>query len=265
MNKTALMWYGGKTILAKKIISIIYRIPHLRFVEVFGGSGAIVFNKPPSDVDIYNDIHHGLYNLMKVLRDNPDAFQRAITLTPYSRAEFEACLNWQNQEDPVEKARQFFVVTQQSYGAKGKLTKGQWAYSLVSRHKMSSRVSAWLNRIDNKLPCMIQRIRELQIECLAYEDIFYKYDRNDTLFYCDPPYLPSTRHKNQYLHEMNYNDHVRLVNTLKTVKGKVILSGYDNDLYNELGWEKIDLGPQPLHTTLGGNKNKKHEIIWVKT
>ena len=57
--------------------------------------------------------------------------------------------------------------------------------------------------------------------------------------YNDPPYLSATRATNRmYRHEMNRSDHERLLHALNAGTSMVVLSGYDNDLYNDLprGW-----------------------------
>lgn len=67
-----------------------------------------------------------------------------------------------------------------------------------------------------------------------------EHDRPDTLFYCDPPYMPYTRdsHTKGYRFEMSETDHLELLQYLKGVQGYVVLSGYDNALYRDtlVGW-----------------------------
>lgn len=77
--------------------------PHHTYVEVFGGGAALLFNKEPSPVEVYNDIDGNLVNFFRVLRD-PEKFQRfyqLLQLTPYSREEFRYCFNpkaWERLE-----------------------------------------------------------------------------------------------------------------------------------------------------------------------
>src|SRR5271166_1742362 len=95
-------WFGGKSRLAPRIIG--YFPPHKTYVELFGGSAAVLLAKEPSPVEVFNDIDNQLFNLFRVLRDDR-AFrrlQRGIELTLYSRAEFD--LAKQESDDPVESA-----------------------------------------------------------------------------------------------------------------------------------------------------------------
>lgn len=261
---TALSWYGGKTLILTAILKVIETINHNLFCDVFGGSGAVVLGKKSQKGDVYNDINSGLYNFMWVLRNQPDALTQVLKLTPYSKQELQACANWMTETDPVEKARQFFVATQQSFSAKG--AQAGWSSGRVSNRGLTKQVSGWLTKVDDKLPAMIAKVRELQVDQLDFEACIDKYDAPTTLFYLDPPYLPATRAaKKVYDHEMSYAEHERLVKILSGIKGKAILSGYANTLYDVLNWSKIDLGAQPMHASTKSTKRRKTEMLWIKT
>jgi len=64
----------------------------------------------------------------------------------------------------------------------------------------------------------------------------------DTFIYADPPYLFSTRsHKAKiYKHEFTDTDHSDLLQLLSSTLAMVMISAYDNELYNYLltGWHK---------------------------
>ena len=72
-------------------------------------------------------------------------------------------------------------------------------------------------------------------------ELITRYDTKDVFIYADPPYLHSTRKNYLYKHEMSDEEHKELLKTLLKHPGKVLLSGYDNELYNELlsGWNKV--------------------------
>ena len=55
----------------------------------------------------------------------------------------------------------------------------------------------------------------------------------DELVYCDPPYLRAERRSSRalYRHEMTDVDHRRLLRVLRSLKTRVILSGYSSALY----------------------------------
>ena len=64
------------------------------------------------------------------------------------------------------------------------------------------------------------------------------------LVYCDPPYLLSTRTSNRrYRFDYGEEDHIELLELLKTLPCNIILSGYPSALYdNRLkGWQTMEL------------------------
>lgn len=66
--------------------------------------------------------------------------------------------------------------------------------------------------------------------------------QGDELIYVDPPYLPMTRRRKKvYTFDYRREDHQRLLGTLLALPCKIMISGYDSDLYNtELaGWHKV--------------------------
>jgi len=61
------------------------------------------------------------------------------------------------------------------------------------------------------------------------------------------------------LHEMSDEEHEELLETLLNHPGKVLLSGYDSDLYNNMlcGWNKVQ-----KNTRAEGGR-KRTEILWM--
>ena len=54
------------------------------------------------------------------------------------------------------------------------------------------------------------------------------------VIYCDPPYLASTRRRKRiYVHDYTEQDHLRLLETLRKLHCRVVLSGYPSHLYDE--------------------------------
>lgn len=85
---TPFYWYGGKTSHLKFLLPLINSTPHSTYVESFGGSAAVLLNKEPSGVEVYNDIYSDVVNFFRILRDKKDELIESISLTPYSREEF---------------------------------------------------------------------------------------------------------------------------------------------------------------------------------
>lgn len=261
--KSPINWYGGKYYMAKDIIELFPE--HHMYVEGFGGAGHVLFRKEKSNLEVYNDIHSGLYLIFKFLRENNQEFIRRVSLTPYSREEFNDSKTWYEEEEEVEKARKFYVRTMQSVA-----TNGGWCYAKSkSRRGMCQSVSRWLGNVEENLTGAIERLKEIQIENIDVLELLDKYDKEDTLFYLDPPYITETRkQKKSYDFEMSDEQHKALVDKLIKVEGKVILSGYDHDIYNDLlnnGWKKVFLGEYSKRGQKEnvGELDKGAEFVWI--
>lgn len=254
--------------MAKDIIELFPE--HKMYVEGFGGAGHVLFRKFPSGMEVYNDLHSGLYLLFKYLRDENKCNEliKQIQLTPYSREEFMNCKKtWRTETNELEKIRKFYTAIMQSVGGTGD---GGWCYAKSkSRRGMCQSVSRWLGNVDENLVDIMERLRQIQIENLDIIELIKKYDNEDTLFYLDPPYIQDTRSVKQvYDYEMPIEKHKELVDLLIHIKGKVILSGYDHEIYNKLldnGWQKVLLGEYSKRSQRDndGELDKGKEFVWI--
>ena len=250
-------YYGGKRYMVN-ILLPMFPIHHT-YVEVFGGSGVLLLNKPRSKVETYNDIEENIVDFYRLLQ-NPDElqlFQEKIELTPYSKVlHKEYSDTWRQQSDRVEKIFRWYYIMKSSFNG---LIDANWTYS-VTRNK----ANIMLETVD-RLPEVARRLRGVQIENSDWEQAIHNSDRPDTFFYLDPPYVLETRTGGKaYQHEMTNEDHERLVDVLLSIKGKAMLSGYDNDIYAKLNWERMEF-PMHCRTPVQGEDVKitKIESVWI--
>ncbi len=135
-----------------------------------------------------------------------------------------------------------------------------------TRRKMNEQASAWWNAIDG-LPEVHERLKRVVILNDDALNVIRKQDGPNTLHYCDPPYLPSTRvSPDIYEFEMTEDDHVNLLSLLNSVSGKVILSGYGSGLYDSIllepQWRRLDR-EMPNHSGGGETKQRRTESLWL--
>jgi DNA adenine methylase len=112
------------------------------------------------------------------------------------------------------------------------------------------------------LPEIVQRLLRVQIENDTAIKVIQRYDSEDTLFYCDPPYPHDSRGDSQaYAYEMTDEQHRELASVLHNVKGKVAVSGYKCDLMEKLygDWKVITAPEKVCHST----KGLRTEVLWV--
>jgi DNA adenine methylase len=128
---------------------------------------------------------------------------------------------------------------------------------------MSGVISRWLGGVE-MLPAIVDRLLRVQVENRPACDVVRLYDSPKTLFYCDPPYVHSTRGDSKaYGHEMTDDEHRQLAKVLNSAKGMVAVSNYDCDLMDRLypapRWRKIMGTARTNHST----KGKRVEVLWV--
>ncbi len=233
--KAILKYPGAKWRVADWIISCFPE--HKVYCEPFFGSGAVFFKKKPSYIETINDRDGNIVNLFEVCREFPEELSAAINMTPFAREEFLNCYEM-NVTDPIERARRTLVRFHQSFGTSNS-TKNSWRN--VQTYGGPRCATMWNYLPETIIQCC-ERLKEAQIENIDGIELIKRYNDKDTLIYCDPPYMQSLRKRNMYAFEMSDNEHVNLLRALKESNSMVVLSGYDNELYNQelLGWRTAE-------------------------
>lgn len=263
-RRIAFGWYGGKFSHLDWLLPLLPRCHH--YCEPFSGSGAVLLNREPSPVETYNDIDGEVVNFFRTLRDQHEELIRAIALTPFSREEYHQAIHGTTDDiSNVERARRFYVKARQTRtGLAQTASLGRWANCKdTSRAGMSGVVSRWLGGVE-ALDGIAQRLLRVQIENRPATDVMRLYDGPQTLFYCDPPYLHSTRgDAKAYGFEMDEQQHHEFAVTANRCVGMVAVSGYDHPLMNEWFkpgcWFKTLGSDKTIHST----KDTRQEVLWT--
>lgn len=233
------------------------------YIEPFGGSGVVLFQKEPSPIEIYNDLEENVYSLFKVLSDAKmfKEFRDLCALTIYSRRLFQEYIVDLRTKDlgMVERAYRFYYVNRVAYNGVGSFS----CIVNAVRGGMSKSVSDMLSSIE-RLEDIHLRLRSVIVENVDAITLIDKFDKENVLFYLDPPYHHSTRTVARYDVDMDDEGQERLVQALLNVKrASVLLSGYDCTLYNRLmddGWYRYDFEVK-TQTSRRESKNKT-ESLW---
>lgn len=261
--RTAFHYFGGKTAVADWIIG--HFPPHTLYVEPFGGAASVLLRKSPSRHEVYNDLNGDVVNFFRVLR-NPEtetALIRALELTPYSRAEHRLAFDQERPADPVEAARRFLIKAEMSINKNptSRTCRGFDVRDEIKGGRLRTSPGVWRDAVAN-LSAVAKRLAGVVLENGDALAVIKRYDRSDALFYCDPPYVASTRTgtKGEY-HGFDMTDegHVALAAVLKDISGEAIVSGYRSPLYDELygDWRRYD------RPAIGQKAARRIESIWL--
>lgn len=247
---------GAKWGIAEWIIS--HFPPHHSYLEPFFGSGAVLFNKPRSNIETVNDMDGNVVNLFEWIRKDPERLADAIYWTPYAREVFEKAWETRHIEtDSFQRAVNFYILMMMGFGCRSNDVKSGW------KKDVKGREAAYAAKCWNKTPEAIkqaaERLRGVQIECKPAVDLIRQFNFQNVLIYADPPYVLDTRYGKQYANEMSDEDHTELLEVLKLHNGPVLLSGYDSELYNDLlcGWNRDAVCSRNCKT------GKRTEILWM--
>jgi DNA adenine methylase len=253
-RSAALRYPGSKWSIAPLIVAQFG--PHYHYVEPFFGSGAVFFTKPVSPHELVNDVNAQAINFFRTLREQTDELIFALEATPWSRAEYDE--SHVVTGDPLEDARRFVTRIWQAHASDlAKKTGWKNRGSKQTARGMSVR---W-QRVPAELSELAQRLKDAEIECRPALEVIRRFATRDTLIYADPPYLMETRTQRLYAFEMSVDEHVQMLVALKQHPGPVVLSGYDNALYNEHlpDWTKLSVKPPKVE-----KQAERIETLWVK-
>lgn len=251
-------WMGSKD---KALKEIMPRLPRRRvFVDVFGGGGVVILNRVKSNLDVYNDIHRGLVSFYRCINDYERCRElcQLIEFSVHSRYEFDRLkIERETTDRVVLRAFAWYYTVQYSFSGKalnfGRSTSG------------TGRVANIRDTIP-RLWEVHRRFNGVQIEELDFRKLINDYDSDQTVFYCDPPYLGCDYYGNESL--FTEEDHKDLINLAQNCEGFFAISGYPNELYDSFQWDDRVEWWQTTHMVgtknTGEVKGRVKEVLWIK-
>ena len=197
---------------------ILEHIPeHECYVELFGGAAGVLFNKPRSKIEVYNDLNGDIPHFFRVLRDRGDELQEWLKNVPYSE---EVHHEWGSEyysghrpDDDIERAGKFFYLRYSQFGAKVEGISG-----FKSTYGSDNLPGQYKNKIDS-LHEFRDRLQGVEIANCDVFDAIDRYDKSGTLFYADPPYEGS-----EHIYNNNTFDHGKLATVASNLSGKMAIS-----------------------------------------
>ena len=245
---------GSKWGIARWIISFFPE--HHSYLEPFAGSLAVLMNKPRSNIETVNDLDGDVVNLFEWIRRDPERLAHEIYWTPYSRKVYEDAFAW-TPEDSLGKAVNFYIRLNMGHGFRTNGEKVGWKNDVQGRERAYA-AQDW-GSLPERIMQAAERLRGVQIENRPAVDVIERFNYPNVLTYIDPPYVLSTRHGKQYRYELEDKGQNELLDVVLAHKGAVMLSGYDNELYNDRlkGWHREET---ECRSQVG---SRKREVLWM--
>lgn len=216
MVVNAFPYPGNKAQYSEWIVS--YLPEHTCYVEPFGGAGGVLLNKPPSDVEVYNDLDGDIVHFFRVLRERPDELVAWLNRVPFSRELHEewseAFYDGHRPDDDIERAGRWFYLRYSQFVGKYTSKSG---FSV----KCVSSGAGQLRKKTDQLDVIADRFLNVTIENNSYKEVLQQWDRPTTVFYIDPPYRGR-----EYLYQGDGIDHRWIRDFATECDSKCIIS-YD--------------------------------------
>ncbi len=247
-------WVGGKSRLRREIIPILP--PHTCYVEPFAGAAWVLFGKPPSDVEVINDIDDQLINFFRVVKEKPEELIASFEWELVARAEFErlAALDTAKLSD-VQAAHRFYYIIMAGWG--GELNYPRFATSITDGGHGNRLIGA-LNGLRERIMPVHDRLRTVIIENLPWQECIDRYDRPSTVMYIDPPYPDN---KCNYKYNMrSWEDHMALAERLSRTRCKWILSSYDTPPVHGL-YDRYRIRPIQSFSGMKARKDGEERVV----
>ncbi|MGG1598498.1 DNA adenine methylase [Paenibacillus naphthalenovorans] len=225
--RSPLIWFGGKSKYAEFIIS---RMPsHKKYIEPFGGAAHVIAQKGRIGHEVYNDIDGNVVNFLLVASSHPEKLRESCEAIPYSRQLYERWKKEPLPDDDFERAVRWFYMNRSgiSKGNAKDVADTGWRHSTKSNQNPANGYISACRLIND----FAERMKGVMIEHDDFRNIITKYDDADALFYVDPPYIGREQY---YAGNFSEQDHRDLAELLNSIKGKAIISYYDDPLLDEL-------------------------------
>ena len=256
--RQVLKYPGSKWNIARQLTELIPQ--HHSYVEPYAGSLALLFNKIPSDIETINDLDSDVTNLFRCIQRDSERLGRLVMTTPYSREEYDRQFEIPKGAiyiDSFERAAGFLIKCWQGHGFRTNGYKVGWKNDVQGRESMYA-LWNWY-RLPEWIIEAADRLRRVQIENRPALEVIERFDYENVFMYLDPPYLLGTRTAKQYKHEMTDADHEELLKLILQSKAKVMISGYESEMYNDYlkGWQK------EYFTSCAEHNGTRQEVVWL--
>lgn len=258
-------YIGGKKFQAKWIANHFPK--HDTYVEPFGGAFWVyLISNINANKNVYNDYNRYISNIFYCIKHHREEFYKVLkSYKPQSKQLFNKFykelipLTYQLELGNIETAAKYIYLQTQTFSGSN-LEKATF---MDLKGKYKSKYEQFFEKLVN--PKYIVKLNNISdVENLSYENCIKKYDSKNTLFYCDPPYF---KMEDYYIKEFGRDEHLKLANTLKSIKGKFVLSYYDFPELSKwfpkskFNWKEKDFNRQNSSKKVGTAKGKEILIL----
>jgi len=161
-------------------------------------------------------------------------------------------LSQMNRKSVSNESRVYIYLQKNAFG--GKVSGQSFGTATTSPPRLN------LLRLEEDLSQAHLRLSQTYIEHLDWADCIAKYDREHTLFYCDPPYWGTEG----YGVDFGIDQYTRMAELARTIKGKMVISVNDipemRKAFTGLHMESVSI----TYTVSGKNRAAKTAELVIR-
>ena len=245
-------YIGGKRNLAKRLVARIEATPHVTYAEPFVGMGGVFLRRTlQPKAEVINDWSREVSNLYRVLQVHYVAFMDMLRFQLTTRAEFERLTQVESRTlTDMQRAARFLYLQRVAFGGKVNGRNFGVSYGRAGTFDVT--------KLGPMLEDLHVRMAGVVIECLPWQEFMARYDRDDVLFYLDPPYWGS---EDDYGAELFGREQFALMaEVLASLKGRFILSINDTPGVRET-FQGFEVEAVDTTYTISGQAQRAGELI----
>lgn len=213
---------GGKDRIRNQIVALMPK--HKTYVDVFGGSLAILFAKNESLVEVVNDKDENWTNLYKMLKKHPVEIRNRLDELPVSRQVFNQFQKEPIPKNDIDRVVRMIYMSKLAYNSDGRNN------FTITKDKNQARR---LRKIQDELLFVSDRLKNVTIEQMDWTYILRNYAGKDTLFYVDSPYIIRGKRKGLYELGFTQRDNKELADRIHQTEGAFMVSHSQNKLFDK--------------------------------
>lgn len=274
MERTTIAAYmGAKYWLAPILVAMMVYRDAYRYVDLFGGVGNLIVQKPSHRIEVYNDLDSDLCCLFRQISTEKGRTEvvRHIFNLPYDKETHDKV------QETIRQGLLHSKMSETEYAA------NVWYVLLSSMNGdkhgrfrgINDRMDEvrFRNKIFRKLG-ILERFEGVQVTNrnaldVMREDIENKELADRTMYFLDSPYFENHA---GYTHNMAFSDeHIKYCELVGKLGGYKMVCGYDNPVYQKIlvdkyGFHKYFVAEVAKSMRIGGGdmpKDRAEEYVWL--
>ena len=203
-----------------------------------------------------NDLDGDLINFWRIVRDHHEELIQSFDYTLCSREvfnEYRARFETSTYDNDIQRAHIFYYLNKSTFGGRMNTT---LAFGV---NKGKDRQHLRMENVESIIRQCYERIKNVVIEHLSYQDILQRYDHATSFFFLDPPYRTGKQYRPGSFSDEDYQF---FADQCRNLKGKFLLTINDDPFIRDL-FKEFNFIEREVNYTLNISVQKKSKELII--